>query len=195
NHRRTTQPARTATSSSGGWAAEGTTPSQRIPRGPFMLQEPAQASDLRCRSYSSNGDSADELEPVAGENCEPRSKRAHLLLRSVARRRCRVSKSRQTHAMGQDRMPVPVSTRTHTCRYVRVGSALPVMCDARLWVSVERGCSRLAPGSPAVRCADSMSFRGDRVESPDPRHTLELVFASVLELDAPLLRAEPMSDA
>jgi len=40
-----------------------------------------------------------------------------------------------------------------------------------------------------------MSFRGDRVESPDPRHTLELVFASVLELDAPLLRAEPMSDA
>src|SRR5262249_12713475 len=38
--------------------------------------------------------------------------------------------------------------------------------------------------SPAMRCAGSMSFRGDRVEPPDPRHALEFVFASVLELDA-----------
>jgi len=32
---------------------------------PFVLQEPARPSDLRCHSYSSNGDSADEFESVA----------------------------------------------------------------------------------------------------------------------------------
>src|SRR5262249_43031518 len=68
-------------------------------------------------------------------------------------------KLRRTHAMGQDRMPVRVSTRTHTCRSVRGGRLVQVAFCTRV------RCGSLGHRS-AVLCAHADADAASKMMQP-----------------------------